>query len=69
MQWDDAVRALGGVPRPTDLAARYAEPHRRYHDTRHVHQVVLDADMAILGATPPDYERYRKVVRVELAAL
>lgn len=147
MEWDDAVRALGGVPRPTDLAARYAEPHRRYHDTGHVHQVVrdavaltsgrdravvalaawahdvvydgrpgederasaawgrlhlteagvaeadvarveglvlatldhtappgdhlaealLDADLAILGAAPADYERYRQAVRAEYA--
>jgi predicted metal-dependent HD superfamily phosphohydrolase len=43
MNWDDAVRALGGEPRPTDLDARYAEPHRRYHDTTHVRQVVRDA--------------------------
>lgn len=43
MNWDDAIRALGGDPRPTDLDARYAEPHRRYHDTTHVRQVVRDA--------------------------
>ncbi|HEX6356497.1 hypothetical protein [Actinophytocola sp.] len=43
MNWDDAVRALGGDPRPTDLGTRYAEPHRRYHDTAHVRQVVRDA--------------------------
>jgi predicted metal-dependent HD superfamily phosphohydrolase len=43
MDWDDAVRALGGEPRPTDLDARYAEPHRRYHNTVHVRQVVRDA--------------------------
>jgi predicted metal-dependent HD superfamily phosphohydrolase len=43
MQWNDAIIALGGEPRPTDLDARYAEPHRRYHDTTHVRQVVRDA--------------------------
>jgi predicted metal-dependent HD superfamily phosphohydrolase len=43
MQWNDAIVALGGQPRPTDLDERYAEPHRRYHDTTHVRQVVRDA--------------------------
>ena len=43
MDWDDAVRALGGQPRPTDLLQRYDEPHRRYHDLDHVRQVVRDA--------------------------
>lgn len=43
MNWDDAVLALGGTPAPTDLVARYAEPHRRYHDLTHVRQVVRDA--------------------------
>jgi predicted metal-dependent HD superfamily phosphohydrolase len=43
MNWDDAVRALGGQPLPTDLDVRYAEPHRRYHNLAHVQQVVRDA--------------------------
>lgn len=43
ISWDDAVLALGGVPRPTDLDARYAQPHRRYHGAEHVRQVVRDA--------------------------
>lgn len=43
MDWDDAVRALGGQPTPTDLLTRYQEPHRRYHDLTHVRQVVRDA--------------------------
>jgi predicted metal-dependent HD superfamily phosphohydrolase len=43
MNWDDAIRALGGIPQPTDLEARYAEPHRRYHNSIHVRQVVRDA--------------------------
>ena len=43
MNWADAVRELGGRPQPTDLDARYAEPHRRYHGTAHVRQVVRDA--------------------------
>ncbi|MCS7476008.1 hypothetical protein ACFFQW_08415 [Umezawaea endophytica] len=41
--WDDAVRALGGVPRPTDLCERYTEPHRGYHNADHVRQVARDA--------------------------
>ena len=145
--WDEAVLALGGTPAPTDLAARYAELHRRYHNADHVRQVVrdavalvedrdralvalaawahdvvydgrpgederasaawarthltaaglaqadvvrvealvlatadhaappgdraaqalLDADLAILAATPADYERYRQAVRAEYA--
>lgn len=43
MDWDDAIRALGGAPVPTELEDRYAEPHRRYHDLAHVRQVVRDA--------------------------
>ncbi|MDQ3789332.1 MAG: hypothetical protein M3422_19065 [Actinomycetota bacterium] len=43
MDWDEAILALGGTPRPTDVAARYAEPHRKYHNLTHVRQVVRDA--------------------------
>jgi predicted metal-dependent HD superfamily phosphohydrolase len=43
MDWNDAVRMLGGNPRPTDLDVRYAEQHRRYHDLTHAKQVVRDA--------------------------
>lgn len=35
--------ALGGTPVPTDLVSRYSEPHRRYHDLRHVRSVIRDA--------------------------
>ncbi len=49
MDWADAVRALGGSPRPTDLFERYAEPHRRYHDLAHVRQVVRDAAALTAG--------------------
>jgi predicted metal-dependent HD superfamily phosphohydrolase len=41
--WDDAVRALGGTPDAGDLAERYAEPHRAYHNTFHVASVVHDS--------------------------
>lgn len=43
MNWDEAVRALGGTPAPTELETRYREPHRRYHGLDHVRQVVRDA--------------------------
>ncbi|MFC5053992.1 HD domain-containing protein [Saccharothrix xinjiangensis] len=142
--WHDAVRALGGDHPPGDLAGRYAEPHRGYHNADHVlavvrdvtalaadrtaeeravlvlaalaHDVVydgrpgederrsadwararlaglpqaervaelvlatidhtsddevarllLDADLAVLGSGPADYERYRRAVRAEYA--
>ncbi|MFS8103508.1 hypothetical protein LFM09_40930 [Lentzea alba] len=41
--WDDAVRTLGGAPDSGDLMERYAEPHRRYHNTFHVAAVVRDS--------------------------
>jgi predicted metal-dependent HD superfamily phosphohydrolase len=53
--WDNAIRALGGMPRSTDLAERYAEPHRGYHNTDHVRQVVRDA--GLLGAEFSDHDR------------
>jgi predicted metal-dependent HD superfamily phosphohydrolase len=43
MHWNDAIRARGGVPQPTDLEARYAEPHRHYHNFIHAQQVAQDA--------------------------
>jgi predicted metal-dependent HD superfamily phosphohydrolase len=46
--WTDAVCLLGGGQQvasaaAADLTARYAEPHRRYHDSAHVRAVVRDA--------------------------
>jgi predicted metal-dependent HD superfamily phosphohydrolase len=46
--WTDAVCLLGGdrqvaAAAAADLAARYAEPHRRYHDGAHARAVVRDA--------------------------
>jgi predicted metal-dependent HD superfamily phosphohydrolase len=49
MNWDEAVRLLGGDPRPTDLEARYSQPHRRHHNTAHVRQVVRDATALTSG--------------------
>jgi len=52
MAWVDAVRVLGGDERvaragAAELAARYAEPHRRYHNGDHVRAVLRDsADLA-----------------------
>ncbi|WP_020422000.1 HD domain-containing protein [Amycolatopsis sp. ATCC 39116] len=59
--WVSAVRALGGdggvaADAAADLAARYAEPHRRYHDTAHVLAVLRDsaALAADLGLPPEE---------------
>ena len=41
--WRAAISSLGGTPVETDIVARYSEPHRRYHDLRHVRSVVRDA--------------------------
>jgi predicted metal-dependent HD superfamily phosphohydrolase len=46
--WTGAVGLLGGdrqvaAAAAADLAARYAEPHRRYHDVAHMRAVVRDA--------------------------
>jgi predicted metal-dependent HD superfamily phosphohydrolase len=47
-EWTGAVCLLGGDRQvaeaaAADLAARYAEPHRRYHDVAHMRAVVRDA--------------------------
>ncbi|HEV7205124.1 MAG TPA: hypothetical protein VGN18_10970 [Jatrophihabitans sp.] len=56
--WDDAICTLGGTPdrAADDLVTRYAEPHRRYHTTRHVEAVLADADRlgTELGLTARD---------------
>jgi predicted metal-dependent HD superfamily phosphohydrolase len=41
--WEEAVRALGGTPQPTNLRTHYEEAHRKYHNYRHAEQVVRDA--------------------------
>ncbi|WP_158846538.1 HD domain-containing protein [Saccharothrix deserti] len=45
VRWRDAVRELGGAHGPGDLADRYAEPHRGYHNTDHVLAVVRDVNV------------------------
>ena len=47
--WTRAMSALGGAEdvahaAAADLASRYAEPHRRYHNAHHVGAVLHDAD-------------------------
>jgi predicted metal-dependent HD superfamily phosphohydrolase len=44
VRWHAAVRELGGTQGPGDLAERYAEAHRRYHNADHVLAVVRDVD-------------------------
>ena len=61
--WDNAVRVLGGVPRPTDLCERYTEPHRGYHNADHVRQVARDAALLCDGVGE------RELAVVTLAAL
>jgi predicted metal-dependent HD superfamily phosphohydrolase len=53
MNWEDAVKALGGTPQPTDLTDRYEEAHRRYHNSTHVEQVVRDAVSLTAGRDIP----------------
>lgn len=53
MDWNDAIRARGGVPKPTDLEARYVEPHRKYHNFTHARRVAADATALI----PSDRDR------------
>ncbi|MDQ0379754.1 HD domain-containing protein [Amycolatopsis thermophila] len=61
-EWVSAVRALGGaepVARAAagELAARYAEPHRRYHDVAHVHAVLRDSAELAADLRLPEEER------------
>jgi predicted metal-dependent HD superfamily phosphohydrolase len=52
--WTDAVCLLGGhqqvaAAAAADLAARYAEPHRRYHTAAHVEAVLRDVAFLAAG--------------------
>lgn len=49
---DHAVRAAG-----SDLLVRYAEPHRRYHDRRHLAEVLSAVDRLAAEATTVDAVR------------
>ncbi|MCC8244008.1 HD domain-containing protein [Saccharothrix luteola] len=50
-RWHDAVRVLGGAHGPGDLAERYAEPHRGYHNAEHVLAVVRDVNALAVDHT------------------
>jgi predicted metal-dependent HD superfamily phosphohydrolase len=69
--WTDAVCLLGGdqqvaAAAAADLGARYAEPHRRYHDNAHVRAVLRDA--AILAADLRLAAEDRAVLTIAAAA-
>ncbi|MFD0203033.1 MULTISPECIES: HD domain-containing protein [Saccharothrix] len=51
-RWHEAVRELGGTRGPGDLADRYAEPHRGYHNGEHVLAVVRDVNLLADDRTP-----------------
>lgn len=60
--WTRAVVSLGGHERVAaeaarELAVRYAEPHRRYHDTRHVRAVLRDSGTLAGELLLPERER------------
>ncbi|NUT46831.1 MAG: hypothetical protein HOV94_05845 [Saccharothrix sp.] len=54
-RWHEAVGELGGTHGPGDLAERYAEPHRRYHDA--VHALAVVRDVRALAADRTTRER------------
>jgi predicted metal-dependent HD superfamily phosphohydrolase len=51
VRWHEAARVLGGANGPGDLVARYAEPHRGYHNADHVLAVVRDVDQLAADRT------------------
>jgi predicted metal-dependent HD superfamily phosphohydrolase len=61
-RWVRAVRSLGGdrhvaARAAADLSARYAEPHRRYHDRAHLHAVLRDSATLAGALRLPEPER------------
>ncbi len=64
-RWREAVRVLGGTHGPGDLADRYAEPHRGYHNADHVLAVVRD--VGVLAEA--DHRTARERAVLTLAAL
>jgi predicted metal-dependent HD superfamily phosphohydrolase len=69
--WIEAVNSLGGNPSAAeqaadDLLARYAEPHRRYHNTAHV--VAVLRDTALLADDLGLAERDRAIVTLAACA-
>ncbi|WP_367131756.1 hypothetical protein [Saccharothrix sp. HUAS TT1] len=51
VRWWEAVGELGGARGPGDLADRYAEPHRGYHNTDHALAVVRDVNLLAVDRT------------------
>lgn len=58
--WRDAVRSAGATGGPaavdaagTDLLTRWAQPHRRYHDTEHLTEVLAAVDLLAADAADP----------------
>lgn len=69
--WVDAVCSLGGNAEvaetaAVELAARYAKPHRRYHNTAHVLAVLRDS--ALLAADLGLADRDRAVITLAACA-
>jgi predicted metal-dependent HD superfamily phosphohydrolase len=69
--WVDAVCSLGGTAEvaetaAVELAARYTEPHRRYHNTAHVLAVLRDS--ALLAADLGLADRDRAVITLAACA-
>lgn len=69
--WKDAVRLLGGdqqvaAAAAADLAARYAETNRRYHDSGHVQAVLRD--VAVLAGELRLAAEERAVLTIAAAA-
>jgi predicted metal-dependent HD superfamily phosphohydrolase len=61
-KWTGAVRLLGGdeqvaAAAAADLAARYGESHRRYHDNAHVRAVMRDTAALAAELRLPEAER------------
>lgn len=58
--WRDAVRSAGATAGAAavdaagaDLLARWAQPHRRYHDTEHLTEVLAAVDLLVADAADP----------------
>ncbi|MBR7835123.1 metal-dependent phosphohydrolase [Actinospica durhamensis] len=55
--WTALIGSEGGRAAGADLLARYAEPHRRYHDVRHLEDVLAIVDELAGEAADPDAVR------------
>jgi len=50
---------LPALPTLDAVAARYDEPHRRYHDRRHLEQVLADVERLLAEVEVPDADSVR----------